>query len=254
MKIKNKIGIIAISSAIVGSMLVWGVALAAGPSFGRGGIGGRAPGIFGTVSAISGNTLTVTSKGFGQNATPATYSVDASNATVTKNGSSSSISSIAIGDTIMAQGTVSGTNVVATSIRDGVMNRTNGAKGMNGATKSGFQNSIIKGNGQPVVGGTVASISGTSLTITNASNVTYTVDASSATVEKNNATSTVGSISVNDRVVVQGAVSGNSITASSILDQGVAPSATSSKAPSPRNNGGFMGTIKGFFHKMFGFF
>ena len=85
------------------------------------------PGVTGTVSAISGTTLTVTSKKMerGMNkagtSTPAasvTYTVDASNATVTKNNTTSTLSAIAVGDTIMVQGTVSGTNVTATTIRD----------------------------------------------------------------------------------------------------------------------------------------
>ena len=48
--------------------------------------------------------------------------------TVTKNNTASSVASIAVGDTVMVQGTVSGTNVTATTIRDGI-----GAPG----TKSG---------------------------------------------------------------------------------------------------------------------
>src|ERR1700739_1563294 len=85
----------------------------------RGGMMQRAPGVFGTVSAISGDTITLQSKGFGQNATATTYTVDATNATVTKNGSASSLSSIEGGDTLMVQGTVSGDNVTATKINDG---------------------------------------------------------------------------------------------------------------------------------------
>jgi hypothetical protein len=90
------------------------------------------------------------------------------------------------------------------------------------------------------------------LNITNASNVSYTVDASSATISKNNATSSVSNIAVGDRVVVQGAVNGNSITASSIIDQGVAPA--SNAVNNYQNNTGFIGRIRGFLHNMFGFF
>jgi hypothetical protein len=243
---KNKIGIIIISSAILGSFLIGSVAFAADSGFGNGGMGGRAPGIFGIVSAINGANLTVTSKGFGQNTTQTTYTVDATNAAVTKNGSTSSLGNVSVGDTVSVQGTVSGTNVTATTIRDGVIGR----KGMRGGQNNVPKTPIIQGNGQPVVGGTVASINGTSLTITNASNVTYTVDTSGATIKKDNATSTVSNISVGDRVIVQGTVNGTSITASSIIDQGVAPSNTNSTG----NNGGFFGAIRGFFHKMFGFF
>ncbi len=58
-----------------------------------------------------------------------TYTVDATNATITKNNVAGNISSIAVGDTIMAQGTLTGTNLVATTMRDGVMARTPGATG-----------------------------------------------------------------------------------------------------------------------------
>jgi hypothetical protein len=121
--------------------------------------------------------------------------------------------------------------------------------------KNKLQNPIIKGNGQPVVGGTVASVSGSSLTITNASNVTYSIDASGAIISKKNATSTVSDINVGDRVMVQGSVSGTTITASSIIDRGVMPAATNPADTSGENgNGGFFGRIRGFFHNMFGFF
>ncbi len=247
---KNKIGIIVISSAMLGPLLIGSVAFAADYGLGNSGIGSRAPGIFGTVSVINGTNLTVTSKGFGQNTTQTTYTVDATNATVTKNGTTSTIGNVVVGDTVSVQGTVNGTNVTATTIRDGVIGR----KGMRGGQNNVPKTPIIQGNGQPVVGGTIASISGTTLTVTNASNVTYTVDASSATIVKGNATSTISNISVGDRVVVQGTVNSTSITASSVIDQGVAPSNTNSTGSSNQNGGGFFGAVRGFFHRMFGFF
>ncbi len=178
------------------------------------------PAVFGTVSAVNGNMITVTSKlrfrRSGNNATTtaattATYTVDASKATVTKNGASSSVANITVGDMIMVQGTVSGTNVTATAIRDNVVQRD-------------FQrtqpNPIIQGNGQPIVSGSVTAINGNTITITNKSNVTYTIDASGATVQSGNSTSTLSSIVTGDNVIVQGAVNGTSVTASSIIVQG----------------------------------
>jgi hypothetical protein len=215
---------------------------------------GGVPGIVGTVAGISGNTLTVTStRKNGTTNTTTTYTVDASNAVVIKNNATSTISDLVVGDTITARGTLSGTSLTATSIRDGILR----GGMMNGKGKSvgNPQNPIIQGNGQPVVGGTVASTNGASLTVTNASNITYTVDASSATIVKANATSTVSNISVGDRVVVQGAVNGTSITAFSVIDQGVmSNNLNASSTNSYKNNSGFFGAIKGFFHKMFGFF
>jgi len=216
---------------------VWSNARMMGPR-------GNSPGVTGTVTANSGNVLTVTSKGFGQNKTQTTYTVDASNAVIMKNNATSTVASIAVGDNIMARGTLTGTSLVATSIRDGI------AKGMM-TGKNKQTNSIIKGNGQPVVGGNVTAVSGSTLTITNVSNVTYTVDASNAVVDKTGVTSTVSNIIVGDRVVVQGTVNGTAITASSIIDQGVIPT---NAASTPEKNTGFFGAIRGFFHNVFGFF
>ncbi len=251
---KSKLTLLVTSSALLGSLLIVGVASAqtttpplSGSQGGHWGMGtgSRMPGVFGTVSAINGTTLTVTSKGFGQNATATTYTVDASNATVSKAGASSSVSAIAVGDTVMVQGTVSGDSVTATSIRDGAMP---GGPGMG-------QN-IIQGNGEPVVGGTVTAISGSTVTITNKSNVTYTIDVSSATVEKDNATSSVPAIAVGDNVVVQGTVNGTSVTASSVIDSGVSTGTSSSGGMSDISHrlSGFMGAIGGFFQHLFGFF
>src|ERR1700734_2592540 len=149
----------------------------AGGGFGgRGGMMHGAPGVFGTVTAISGDTITLSSKGFGQNATATTYTVNATNATVTKSGAASSLSAIAVGDTLMVQGTVSGDSVTATKINDGV------GMGAGGAGR------------QPGIFGTVSAISGTTLTVTSkapvgpksssssATATTYTVNAANATV------------------------------------------------------------------------
>lgn len=98
-------------------VLVAGTAFAQSyPSAGGPGGGGmgQPPGVFGQVAAINGATITITDS---RNST--TYTIDASNASVTKNGSASSLSNIAVGDTIIVQGMVSGNSVTATSIMDG---------------------------------------------------------------------------------------------------------------------------------------
>ena len=74
----------------------------------------HAPGVGGTVTAVSGNTITVTGRD------GKTYTVDAGSATITKD-ETVSVSSIAVGDTIMAGGTVNGTSVTASVIHDGKM-------------------------------------------------------------------------------------------------------------------------------------
>lgn len=73
------------------------------------------PGIFGKVSTLSGTTISLTSI----RGTSTIYTVNAASATVMKNGTSSSISNISVGDFVLAQGTISGDSVTATKIVDG---------------------------------------------------------------------------------------------------------------------------------------
>jgi len=114
---------------------------------------------------------------------------------------------------------------------------------------------IIQGNGEPVIGGAIAAISGTTLTVTNASNVTYTIDAASSTVVVKGASSTFANVAVGDNVLVQGVVNGNSVTASSIIDQGAkGANASSTNVSSSKSRGGFGASIGGFFGSIGGFF
>ena len=205
--------LIATTVMSVGLLLATSAFAQASPAQGQGGFHGGMrgqTGVVGTVSAINGTTLTVAGRVGPQGGTATTYSVDASNATVTKSGAASSVSAIAVGDTVMVQGTVSGTSVTAKTIRDGVMQGAG------------------RGSG---IFGTVASVNGTTLTVTskgrmmprqtqNSNNTatTYTVNAGSATVTKNGATSSVSAIAAGDSVAVQGTVSGTTVTATTIRD------------------------------------
>ena len=96
-------------------------------------------GIFGTVSAINGTTLTI--DGRSASSTPAspelqrgeattTYSVDASSAKILKGSATStiSVSAITVGDKVIVQGTVTGTSVVAKLIVDGLPPRMMGGR------------------------------------------------------------------------------------------------------------------------------
>ena len=80
------------------------------------------------------------------------------------------------------------------------------------------------GHMRPGVFGTVASINGTTLTVTSkvgpqgGTATTYTVDASAATVTKSGAASSVSIIAVGATVMIQGTVSGTSVTAKTIRD------------------------------------
>lgn len=273
MDMKSKIGITFISTLATGMLLASsGVAFAQTTQAPQGDRSGqRPPGVFGIVQSLSGTTLTVESQAPGQNAQAVTYTVNAANATVTKDGANSSVSAIATGDRVMVEGTVSGTSVTATAIRDGMMMPERGGM-MRGGKGSGAQwgnggnasstaqhtgradTAMPDGNGQPVVGGTVSSISGSTISITNKSNVSYTIDASNAKVYKNNATSSLAAISTGDSVLVQGSVNGTAVTASSVMNQGAQPSSASATTTLSHGMGGFLGMLGGLFHRIFGFF
>lgn len=245
---------------------------------GRPGMMGRhAPGVFGKVTAVSGSTITIESimpmrqntSGSTGTPTPTIYTVDASGATVTKDGSASSVGAIAVGDTIMVDGTVNGTNVTATQIHDGqpprgaMMGEKRGwddASSTPGMLRGNNPIAQLAGNGQPVIGGTVSAVSGNTLTITNnGGGSTYNIDASSATILKSGATSTLAAIQVGDAVLAQGAINGTIVTATSIIDQGQRPAdnqqGSGQTSSGSRKSGvlGFFGGVGGFFKHLFGF-
>jgi hypothetical protein len=201
------------------------------------------PGIFGTVTLVNGNSITISGRqGLGQNTGTVTFTIDATNAKIMKNNVLGTIASITVGDTIMAEGTLTGTNLVATTIRDG-------SARLPKDKKPGENIPPFAGNGQPVVAGTVSAVSGSTVTITNKSNVTYTIDAANAKVMQGTTIIAVSNIAIGDVIVVQGTINGNSIVASSIMDQ-------QKPAGSTDNNGkhkGFFGSIGSFFSRIFGF-
>jgi hypothetical protein len=221
--------------------------------FNRGGMMGgmrkMGPAIFGTVSAVSGNTITLSGRtGFASSTSATTFTIDATNAKVEKNNATSSVSSIAIGDTLLVQGKVTGTTIAATNIRDGVMPMGRGMMGGRNAFASSTP--IIQGNGEPIIAGTISAISGATLTVINKSNVTYTVDATNAQIASGNKITTLSNVALGDSVVVQGTVNGTSIIASSVIDQ---PKPVETKKPILSRVADVFGSIKGFFGHLFGF-
>lgn len=219
--------------------------------------GGIRPGVFGKVTAINGTSITLSGRqGFGSTTPSVTYTVDASNATVKKDGATSTVSAIAVGDTIAVQGTVTGSNVAAVSIFDGVMGRMGyDGKGGPGAGRPGTASSTpVLGNGQPVIAGTVSAVSGSSLTLTTSSGVTYAVDASAAKVLAGADTIALSNVAVGNKVLVQGAVNGTSITASTVIDQSVRANAAPNQGTHVQGQShGFLGGIGQFFMHLFGF-
>lgn len=208
------------------------------------------PGIVGTVTAVSGDTITVQTKAFtkGSVTSPAaTYTVNAQGAAVTKANAVSSPSAITVGDTIMVQGTVSGTTVTATKINDGIM-----AKGQTeNKNKNSTTTTIPNGNGQPIIGGKVTAVSGNTVTITNSSNVSYIVDVTNAKVTKNGTSSAASTIAVGDTILAQGTINGTSVTAVNVVDSATTTTTTTNGKTEVR--AGFFGSIGNFFSKLFGF-
>jgi hypothetical protein len=214
------------------------------------GVGMMKPVVFGTVTAINGNSLTVSGRqGLGAPSTATvTYTVDASKASVRKNNATSTVSAIAVGDTVAISGSVSGTTVIAKVIRDGAPGMMGQGQGFGRFASS---TAGIIGNGQPVVAGKVSTITGNSLTITNISNVTYTVDVSSAKILAGPNPITISNIAVGDTVIVQGTVNGTAISASTLIDQTqIASSTQAKKQAGPR---GLFAGVGQFFKHLFGF-
>ncbi len=203
----------------------------------------RVPGVFGTVTAIGGSTITVVGKAGPNGAAATTYTVNAANASVMKDAIASALSGIAVGDTVMIEGTVSGTDVTATVIHDGQpRGRMMGAR-----LGGGMHNPSIAGNGQPIIGGSITAVSGNTLTVANKGNAVYTVDASSATIMKAGATSTIASIATGDNVIVQGAVNGTSVVAAFVHDRGATPVAPAAGTESTAKSRGLFGDVRGMF-------
>ncbi|MEI6041991.1 MAG: hypothetical protein WCQ00_00255 [bacterium] len=243
------------------------------------------PVAMGAVTSINGSTITIAGRqvSFSErssSSTPSsavvTYTVDATNAVVTKGNASSTVSSIVVGDNIVVMGTVSGTNIVATTIFNSVRGPANGQgkelqnsgqdSRQNGGQKTGNRNPRngtstqpgIIGNGQPVVAGKIVTINSNSITITTSGNLTYTIDVANAKITLGQAISDISKLTIGDMVVVQGTINGSSVTASTIMDRGNSngPSgtATGSANTNPTNGvKGFFGGVGQFFMHMFGF-
>ena len=113
-------------------------------------------------------------------------------------------------------------------------------------------------NGQPVVTGNITSTNGDSISISNRENVTYTVDATNANIqERGIGTTTVSSLKTGDSLIVQGVVNGTSVTASTVVDNGVLPAPGNASSTEGRGPAGFVGglvsKIGGFFSHIFKF-
>ncbi len=147
--------------------------------------------LFGAVTSINGNIITIKGKD------SATYTVDATNAAITKGGVTIGLADIVVADTILARGTLTDTNLIATNIVDGLPS---------------------SGNNQSGTIGSISSISGNIITVLGKNGTTYTVDASASKFMKQGTMITLADLKVGDTILVHGVISGTSIIADTIMD------------------------------------
>ncbi len=220
------------------------------PMLGLGGrgMGDQRPAVIGAITAVNGTTITVLGRSFGTTTASTTYTVNAASTTIERANAKISVSDLVIGDMVMVRGTASGTVITATDIRTGIMKGIVKQMEREDDRKNG-SSTMMEGNGQPIIGGTVTAVSSTTITITNKSNVTYTIDATTAKITTKGKIGAIGDIKVGDTILAQGTVNGTSVVAVTVVDQG-------GKAAENNGNGkgpGFFGRIGSFFAHLFGF-
>ena len=222
-------------------------------------------GVFGVVASVSGTTITLNAlQRVGSTTATTTFTVDASKATVRKNNATSTVSAILVGDKIVVQGTVTGTSVVAKAIFDGIGPMMGGQddKG-NQRNRPGMASSTASfmGNGQPVIAGSISAINGNTLTVTTMASTTYTVDASNAKILQGPNAVSLSTLTVGEKVIIQGTINGTSVIATTVIDQ-VGRSNVQGSGQQDRGQGGdngqgqkkgIFGNIGGFFKHLFGF-
>lgn len=195
------------SGVLLGTTLLTGAALAQGSAMGmmRGRMGGNStlhmqkPAVVGSVTSVSGTTLTVTDK------SGTVFTIDGASAKITKGFDASSITlgiaNVKVGDNVAVLGTISGNAVAATAIMDG-------ANPMHGE--------------RPALLGAITSVNGNVVTITDKSGVVFTVDATNAKISKGfgefGTTIALADLKVGDEVGVLGTKSGQAVTATAIMD------------------------------------
>jgi hypothetical protein len=163
------------------------------------------PGIMGTVTAVSGSTLSVRAV----NGT--TYSVETANAKFQKEKNTAiTISNIAVGDSVIIQGTVNGTTVTATNVFD---------------VEAYVQKA--EDRFKPDVSGVVTAVNGSTITVRTENGTVYTVDGAHAKLrttrdESVSSKYTWSNIQVGHTVWIKGTVNGTTVTATSVVDTDLA--------------------------------
>ena len=161
------------------------------------------PATTGTVTAINGTSISITTK---------------DNKAITVDASAPGVASIKVGDLIMVEGTLNGTNAVATKIND-IGTIPAGARPFEGR-----KGPMGMGMRRPGAMGTVTAINGTSLTLTGPMNEIITVDASAADIS---------TLKVGDKIAVEGSVKTIAVTATAIHAAGDFKPHAQTKQPQP---------------------
>lgn len=152
--------------------------------------------LIGTVTAVTGTSMTITAmKG-------STYLIDASDAAFAKGflktSSTMTIADVNIGDQIAIKGTINGTSVKASMVRD-------------------FGQKVE--TDKRIVKGTVASIGGSTIILNAATGTAYTIDIGSAKLIQGMmgmSSLTIADIQTGDQLIVKGTTSGTAVTATAI--------------------------------------
>jgi len=154
----------------------------------------KTPAVIGTVSSINGESITLnTRKGI-------LYTVDASNAMITKSDSQIKVSDITNGDTLMVVGNIVDNSVSATKIVDGIVKNAN-------FKANHFTGKIVSVNGATFTIQSVGKKQPATETIKVDGNTVFT---------KDKQTVSLSSLSSGQTVVVTGTKDGSVITAASV--------------------------------------
>jgi hypothetical protein len=162
----------------------------------------------GTITAIDGNTLTVSAKS--KNSDPRVYTVDSSKATILYRGTTGSIDQLKVGDSVVVDGTVTATTGNTTLISATTISA---ALSVPGAAV----HDIVRGTV-----GKVTKVNGTTITMDahpepkNGNKTTYTVKTDHATIIKNTDTVSLATIHEGDTILVTGSVNDATISANKI--------------------------------------
>lgn len=216
----------------------------------------------GVVTSVGINTIMVQSKQ-GTSTATSTFTVDVTNAKIFKDKATTTIASILVNDTVLVLGPVTGTSVVATAVYDGklpviIQKIKEERQEVRKDRREDRRADRMIGSG---VAGIVSAISGNTISVigrmgTSTATTTYAVDATNAKFYKDKATTTIASIVVGDKVLVEGTVNGTSVTATAIYDGKLPLNGKALGAQAEIGNGegkGFMGKVSGFFKNLFRF-